>query len=247
VGARALAVVRSLPDHSLIDRLVRSRVWIPVLGVLLAGIVFMQVEILKLGTSLGRSIERTGTLQSQNESLQAGVAALADDQRIERLATGMGMVMPSPSLLTFVPARSQSQLGKALAGIHAPDPVGFASQLAAQVAAAALTAPATTAGQAPATQSTINQATNVPASSGAVSSAGSVAAASGPAATGTTAGGASATGVAPTTGATGTGASTTGATATGTGSGNAAGAAAASGAAGLPSASASQSGNPTGG
>ena len=49
LGVRALAFVRSLPDHSLLDRLVRGRAWIPLLGVLLAGIVAMQVEVLKLG------------------------------------------------------------------------------------------------------------------------------------------------------------------------------------------------------
>lgn len=143
VGARALAVVRSLPDHSLVDRLVRGRAWIPVLGVLLAGIVASQVEILKLGTSLGRSLDRSAALESQNQTLQAGVASLADAQRIERLATGMGMVSPSPGLLTFVPAGSQNQVGRAIANIHAPDSANFALQLASQATAAQLAAPST--------------------------------------------------------------------------------------------------------
>jgi hypothetical protein len=139
-GAQALAVVRSLPDHSLLDRLVRGRAWIPVLGVLLAGIVAMQVEVLKLGTSVGRSIERSSTLLSQNELLQASVATLADDQRIERLAAGMGMVMPGPTAVAFLSAPSDGSAGKALANIHAPDPTGFAAALSAQAAAAAAAA-----------------------------------------------------------------------------------------------------------
>jgi cell division protein FtsL len=142
LGERALAVVRSLPDRSLIDRLVRGRAWIPVLGVLLAGLVAMQVEILKLGTSIGRSIERSTALQSRNESLQTGVATLADDQRIERLAAGMGMAMPSPSSVAFVTANAHNAVGRALANVHAPDPANFASQLAAQIAAATMIAPA---------------------------------------------------------------------------------------------------------
>lgn len=142
VGARALALVRSLPNHSLIDRLVRGRAWIPVLGVLLAGIVAMQVEILKLGTSLGRSLSQTTTLQSQNESLQAQVATLANDQRIQRLGSAMGLVMPSPGLLTFVPSRPQGKLGKAIANIHSPDPGNFATELSAQIASDSLIAPA---------------------------------------------------------------------------------------------------------
>jgi hypothetical protein len=46
LGARALAFVRALPDHPLLDRLIRGRAWIPILGVMLAGIVAMQVEVL---------------------------------------------------------------------------------------------------------------------------------------------------------------------------------------------------------
>jgi cell division protein FtsL len=244
IGARALAVVRSLPDHSLIDGLVRGRAWIPVLGVLLAGIVAMQVEILKLGTSLGRSIERSTVLQGQNESLQASVAALADDQRIERLAAGMGMAMPSPSLVTFVQAHPQALFGRALGSIHAPDPTGFAAQLAAQVATDALIAPPTTSAT-----PTGNQATTVasgPAASGSTGSAG----------TGTS-GTANSTGAGPTpAGANGTATTTAGNSGAG-GIGTApatvaspvagAGGGASSGAAGLPSTSTSQSGNFPGG
>ncbi|MBV8430584.1 MAG: hypothetical protein JO244_05445 [Solirubrobacterales bacterium] len=141
LGGRALALVRGLPDHSLIDRLVRGRAWIPVLGVLLAGIVAMQVEILKLGASMGRAIEQTSTLQSKNESLQASVAGLADDQRIERLAVGMGMAMPTPESLVFLRAHPRGDIGRALANIHIPDPVGFTSALVAQAAAAAALMP----------------------------------------------------------------------------------------------------------
>lgn len=170
LGAQALAVVRSLPDHSLLDRLVRGRAWIPVLGVLLAGIVAMQVEVLKLGTSIGRSIERSSTLQSQNELLQASVATLADDQRIERLAAGMGMVMPGPTAVAFLSARPDGSVGQALSNIHAPDPTGFAAALTAQSAASAA---ASVGG---ATPSTPSQAT--PASSATAGVAGSTATAS---------------------------------------------------------------------
>lgn len=140
LGERALALVRGLPDHSLIDRLVRGRAWIPVLGVLLAGIVAMQVEILKLGTNMGREMERSSALQTRNEALQASVATLADDQRIERLAVGMGMVMPRPDSFVFLSAKS-GDIGRAIADIRAPDPVGFTSQLAAEAAAAAALLP----------------------------------------------------------------------------------------------------------
>jgi cell division protein FtsL len=115
---RVVAYVRALPDHSLLDRIVRGRTWIAVLGVMLVGIVAMQVEMLKLGASIGRSISQTATLQSKNEMLRASVAALSDDQRIEKLAAHQGMVMPGPTQIAFVPAAGRLQ--QALTNIHAP-------------------------------------------------------------------------------------------------------------------------------
>jgi len=149
LGVRALELVRSLPDRSLIDRLVRGRAWIPVLGVLLAGLVAMQVEILKLGTRVGSSIERSTALQSQNELLQARVATLSDDQRIERLAAGMGMVMPAPGQVAFLYPQAGNAVGRALANIHAPDAAAFAGELAA-AASASLQSAAAPAGASPA-------------------------------------------------------------------------------------------------
>jgi hypothetical protein len=127
--ARAVAFARALPDHALLDRLIRGRAWIPILGVLLAGIVAMQVEVLKLGTSMGRSLERTTALQSRNELLQANVASLADDQRMERLAAGMGMIMPDPDAVNFLAAGPVGNLQQVIASIREPDASAFTAQL----------------------------------------------------------------------------------------------------------------------
>jgi cell division protein FtsL len=115
----------------LLDRLVRGRAWIPVLGVMLAGIVAMQVEVLKLGTSVGRWMQRASTLQTKNEALQASVASLADEQRIERLAAGAGMLIPAPTAVSFLHAQKGGVISRALSNIHAPDPSGFLANLPA--------------------------------------------------------------------------------------------------------------------
>ena len=107
VGVRSKAFVRSLPDHPVLDRLIRGRVWIPLLGVMLAGIVAMQVEVLKLGASMGRSLQANSTLTAQNATLRENVASLSDDQRIEQLAASMGMVMPPPSAVAFLSAHGR--------------------------------------------------------------------------------------------------------------------------------------------
>jgi hypothetical protein len=121
------AFVVSLPDHPWLDRLVRGRAWIPVLGILLAGIVATQVEILKLGASMGRAIEQTTTLTSENEQLRGSVAMLGDDQRIERLASAMGMVLPPPGAVGYLPMGSNGDVSRALNNLHSPDPSAFVS------------------------------------------------------------------------------------------------------------------------
>jgi hypothetical protein len=141
LGARLLAYVRALPDHPLLDKAIRGRAWIPLLGVMLVGIVAMQVEVLKLGASMGRAIERGTALQSTNELLRENVASLADDQRIERLAAARGMVMPAPAGVGFLSARSGRNVQRALANIHTPSSASFLALTTGNGAvAAALTA-----------------------------------------------------------------------------------------------------------
>jgi len=148
LSIRAAAFVRALPEHRLLDRIVRGRAWIPMLGILLAGIVAMQVEVLKFGASMGRSIERTTALQSQNELLRASVARLADDQRIESRAAAMGMVMPAPDAIGFMSLRPNGYVQRAAASIHAPNAASFiaslpATAIAASSASTAVTSPST--------------------------------------------------------------------------------------------------------
>ena len=131
LAQRAASFVRALPDHAWLDRIIRGRAWIPLLGVMLAGIVAMQVEVLKLSASMGRSLERSTALQSRNEILRASVAGLADDQRIERIAAGLGMVMPAPAAVNFLAVQRGANVQAAVAGIHQPDAATFTAMLPA--------------------------------------------------------------------------------------------------------------------
>jgi hypothetical protein len=128
--ARALAFARSLPDHSLLDRLIRSRIWIPLLGVLLVGIVASQVEILKLNASLGHGVVRAAQLQSEDQRLANAVSQMSDVQRIESKAAQMGLSMPAAYTPVFLPG-GRGDLRRALANIHKPDPAAFEARGAA--------------------------------------------------------------------------------------------------------------------
>ncbi|HEY5317813.1 MAG TPA: hypothetical protein VIJ20_07525 [Solirubrobacteraceae bacterium] len=146
-----MGFVRGLPDHSLTDRLVRGRAWIPVLGVLLAGIVALQVSLLQLNASMGRAIEQGTTLQTENGELHSQVASLSAVPRIEKLAGNMGMVMATPEQMTFLSPRGGGIRGKAIADMTAPsssavDTAQAAATSTAQDSASTTTAPSTGTG-----------------------------------------------------------------------------------------------------
>jgi hypothetical protein len=88
------ARVRALPEHRVVDRLLRSRAWIWALGVLLGGIVTMQVSLLKLNSGISRAVETATTLERQNANLEAAIARKSSPDRIESGATTLGMLMP---------------------------------------------------------------------------------------------------------------------------------------------------------
>lgn len=130
---RGLAFARSLPDHSLLDRLIRSRIWIPLLGVLLVGIVASQVEILKLNASLGHNVVRAAQLQSEDQRLANAVSQMSDVQRIESRAAHMGLSMPAAYTPVFL-SGGRGELRRALSDIHKPDPAAFEARAAALAA-----------------------------------------------------------------------------------------------------------------
>ena len=143
-----VAFVASLPESSLLDRVIRGRIWIPLLGVLLVGIVGMQVENLKLNAGLGGSIQQTASLQSRNDWLRADVAQLSNPQRLEGIAARHGMLMAPPAVTKFLKPGGSASVPAAIAGIRAPgstyfaSPAGTLSAAAAAASAGSTTAPA---------------------------------------------------------------------------------------------------------
>ena len=56
------------------DRVVRSRAWVVILGLGLIGIVAMQVSMLKLNAGIGRAVESVATLERSNASMKAEIS-----------------------------------------------------------------------------------------------------------------------------------------------------------------------------
>ncbi|HKB50702.1 MAG TPA: hypothetical protein VKC63_04675 [Solirubrobacterales bacterium] len=85
------SAVRSLPDSSLMVRMTRGRVWIGVLGVLLAGIVALNVLTLSLAAGAGHIDQNIQALDEENSILRSRDAQKSGASRIRHDAAGLGL------------------------------------------------------------------------------------------------------------------------------------------------------------
>jgi cell division protein FtsL len=99
--------LRALPDHRVVDGLLRSRAWIVVVAVLLGGIVAMQVSLLKLNSGISRAVETSATLQRQNADMQDRIAQLSSSQRVGDAAAKTGMVFPLAGSVRYLHVRGR--------------------------------------------------------------------------------------------------------------------------------------------
>ncbi len=137
---RLLEGLRALPDHRLLDRLVRGRAWIAILTVALLGIVFLQVSLLKLNAGIGRAVQHSALLQRENADLRDSVSRLSSGDRVQRLAARMGLQIPTPGTVRFVEPSADSA-ALAATRIRPPrSPASGATGVAAGVGSPAATA-----------------------------------------------------------------------------------------------------------
>jgi hypothetical protein len=106
VVGRTAAGVRHLPDSGPIVRMTRGRSWIAVLGVLLAGIVALNVVTLSFAASAGKLDEQITTLEEENSMLGNKAATKFSQDRVRHEAAAQGLVMSTeaePSVIEYQP------------------------------------------------------------------------------------------------------------------------------------------------
>jgi hypothetical protein len=86
--------IRALPDRRVVDRLLRGRLCIWVIGVMLGGIVAMQVSLLRLNAGISRAVLSQQTLERQNSDLQESISRALSDGRIADAAKANNMIDP---------------------------------------------------------------------------------------------------------------------------------------------------------
>jgi hypothetical protein len=163
---RVLRRTRALADSRFLDRLIRGRLWIPLVAAGLMGIVFMQVSMLKLNAGIGRAVQSASTLEDQNTNLRAAVSGMESATRIDAAARHLGMVVPTDGSAHYVSAAAGGLAATAARRMTAADPEAIARSRVAtalatgQTSATALAPAATTvAATTPVTTAAPTQAT----------------------------------------------------------------------------------------
>ncbi len=85
-----------------LDRLLRGRAWVWLIGTLLAGIVFLNVALLELSNGIARTTRDAAALGEENARLRLEAARLGSSERIQRAARARGLVMPAPGDVRYL-------------------------------------------------------------------------------------------------------------------------------------------------
>jgi hypothetical protein len=107
-AGRAAVAVTQLPESGLIHRLTRGRAWIALLGVLLVGIVALNVVTLSFAASAGKVEAVNAALSKENSVLQGLAATKYGQERMRHEAAKRGLALPTeadaqPQLITARP------------------------------------------------------------------------------------------------------------------------------------------------
>lgn len=104
IAVGTATAVRNLPDSSLMVRLTRGRAWIAVLGLLLAGIVALNVVTLSLAATAGHVDQNIQALDHDNSVLRSRDAQRSGAGRVRHDAAALGLSAASVDEVLYMKA-----------------------------------------------------------------------------------------------------------------------------------------------
>jgi len=104
LAGRTAVAVGHLPDSGLVVRMTRGRAWIVVLGVLLAGIVALNVLTLSFSAAASRIDQQAVVLDKENSILGGRHARLYGTGAMRNAAGALGLAMPPSDQIHFTDA-----------------------------------------------------------------------------------------------------------------------------------------------
>jgi cell division protein FtsL len=138
---------------TVLDRLLRGPVYIAVVGILLVGIVFFNVDVLELNHGIARTDAHAAQLKRENAALTLQLAKLGSSERIQLVALQHGLVLPQPGDVRYLRAH-RGDAGRALRVMTAPGSSGVVVGVPTSVTQSSTPASSATTGQTSATAAT---------------------------------------------------------------------------------------------
>jgi cell division protein FtsL len=89
----------------ILDALLAGRGWIALVFVLLAGIVFFNVDLLQMNREIAGNAEKISALKREIARNRLDVARLASSERIQESAAQLGLVLPAPGDVRYLKTR----------------------------------------------------------------------------------------------------------------------------------------------
>ena len=105
----------------MIDALLRGRAWIAIVFVLLAGIVFLNVNLLRMNRQIAAASERGQAVKVENARLRTDLARLGSSERVQRVAADRGLVLPAPGEVRYLRSAPRVDARRAAARLKADD------------------------------------------------------------------------------------------------------------------------------
>jgi hypothetical protein len=102
VVGRTAGAVGGIADSGLMMRMTRGRAWIAVLGMLLVGIVGINVWALSLNASSSKVAAQTDGLKRANSALQAQIAGELSNEEVQATAMKLGLFVPEPGAIRYL-------------------------------------------------------------------------------------------------------------------------------------------------
>lgn len=100
-----------------LDKLLSGRGWIGLVFVLLAGIVFFNVDLLQMNREIARNADRAAAVKAENARLRTDLARLGSSERIQQVAAQAGLVLPAPGEVRYLRAVPSADAKRAAARI----------------------------------------------------------------------------------------------------------------------------------
>jgi cell division protein FtsL len=144
IPARPAALPRGA---RVLDTLLTGRIWIALIGVLLAGIVFFNVDLLQMNREITQMADKATQIKRENDRLRHDYARLASSERIQEAAAALGLVYPAAGEVRYLDSKPRLDAHNASKRIIAPSEAVTPEPIAP--ATTTTTPPATTATTAP--------------------------------------------------------------------------------------------------